>query len=197
MHRDKAIEVNVKNCLGYSIKASWKNRKKDDALFEEYVELTEVIRSGGVRGWTYSYGLNKFKAILDEYYWELTINLWKPVFGNKRADRCWWTNDYWKDRVLEGLKKLEMWSGVREVDFFGDMSSETTSNKEHSKDNSGLGKSLETKTINPLKKYFSNRKPNKLGAGKLKRRIVKTLRDAADKRAKEDPSTVPKGDWFF
>ena len=28
MHRDKTIEVNLKNCIGYSIKASWKNTEK-------------------------------------------------------------------------------------------------------------------------------------------------------------------------
>ena len=150
------------------------------------MSLTEVIRSGGVRGWMFSFGLTKIKEILDECHWYLTTNLWQPVFGNKRADRRWWTDKYWKERVIEGLKKLEMWSGVdcgmNEVNFFDDMggtSSETTSENRHSIDNSGFYKPAEKKVKNPLKKHFLNGNSSMLDAGKMKRQMIKKLREIA------------------
>jgi hypothetical protein len=89
---------------------------------------------------------------------------------------------------------------MHEVDLFedkGKTGSETTSKNKHSIDNSGFYKSVETQLKNPLKKYFSSRKPSKLDAGKMKRHMIKKLRETAQKWGEADPQPPPKGGWFF
>ncbi len=208
MDRTKPIEKNVRNCLGYAVKGSWLGIEKDNALFEEYVRLTESIRSGRTRGWQFSYGLSKRERILGEYQRELTEQYWKPVMGRKKAHDHWWTSKHWRERIMKGLRKLGIalsndsdMGKLSYVEGYFDEADRLCTKKSikngNTINNSGMAKPAIIKKNSVAPSRFSNENSRPKNKEMFERIRSRLLMEDSRKKPPSKPPPDPKDGWFF